>query len=80
MATASHMSAASATTDVELVIRGVIKDEEAAVEHYRQIIRDTDGKDYVTQDLCISLMADEEEHLTQFNGFLKEYTSSAKSV
>jgi hypothetical protein len=28
----------------------------------------------VTQDLCIRLLADEEEHLVQFKGFLKEYS------
>jgi len=35
-----------------------------------------DGEDYVTQDLCIRLLADEEEHLVQFKGFLKEYATS----
>lgn len=73
----SHLSAAHSTTDVEEVIRAVIEDEQAAIDHYRQIIRDTDGVDYVTQDLCIRLQADEEEHLTQFVGFLKEYTENA---
>jgi hypothetical protein len=29
--------------------------------------------DYPTQDLCITLMADEQEHLREFRGFLKEY-------
>jgi len=55
------------------VIRAAIEDEQAAIEHYRQIIQDTEGDDYVTQDLCIQLLADEEHHLTQLNGFLKEY-------
>ena len=32
-----------------------------------------DGIDYVTQDLCVRLLADEETHPTEFNGFLKEY-------
>jgi len=72
--THSHLSQEQATTDVEHVIRQVIADEQAAISHYREIINDTDGWDFVTQDLCIKLMADEEEHLTQFEGFLKEYT------
>jgi len=56
--------------DVEQVVRGVIADEQAAIEQYQQIIRETEGKDYVTQELCISLMGDEESHRAQFEGFL----------
>lgn len=62
------------TTDVVGVIKAVIEAEESARSHYRKIIKATDGEDYVTQDLCIRLLADEEEHLIQFRGFLKEYT------
>lgn len=61
------------TTDVVAVINGVIAAEDAACEHYKKIIRAVDGEDYVTQDMCIRLLADEEEHLIQFRGFLKEY-------
>lgn len=75
--THSHLAAKDPRTAVEAVIRAVIKDEQAAIDHYKKIIRDTDGKDFVTQDLCIALLADEEEHLTQFTGFLKEYEKSA---
>jgi bacterioferritin len=64
------------TTDVVAVIKGVIEAEETACEHYRKIIRATEGEDYVTQDLCIRLLASEEEHLIQFRGFLKEYLKS----
>ena len=71
--THSHMDAGDSRTDVEAVIRAVIADESAATEHYRQIIQDTEGSDYVTQDLCIELLGDEEEHLTLFEGFLKSY-------
>ncbi len=62
------------TTDVQGVIRAVIAAEESAIAHYKKIIRATDGEDYVTQDLCVQLLADEEEHLILFKGFLKEYT------
>ena len=62
------------TTDVVSVIKAVIEAEEAACAQYNRVIQATDGKDYVTQDLCIRLLADEEEHLVQFRGFLKEYT------
>jgi bacterioferritin len=61
------------TTDVVGVIKAVIDAEEKACAHYNKIIRATDGEDYVTQDLCIRLLADEEEHRILFCGFLKEY-------
>lgn len=64
------------TTDVAIVIRAVIEAEEAACAQYKKIIRATDGDDYVTQDLCIRLLADEEQHLVMFRGFLKEYAKS----
>ncbi|MBM3262509.1 MAG: ferritin-like domain-containing protein [candidate division Zixibacteria bacterium] len=64
----------SDTTDVVHTIKGVIKAEKEAVELYRSIIKLCEGKDYVTQDLCIRLLADEEAHLSTFEGFLKEYT------
>jgi ferritin-like protein len=62
------------TTDVVGVIKSVIQAEEAACSQYKKIIRATEGDDYVTQDLCIRLLTDEEEHLILFKGFLKEYT------
>lgn len=64
------------TTDVMGVIQAVIEAEEAACAHYKKIIKAVDGEDYVTQDLCIRLLADEEEHLSLFKGFLKEYKQS----
>ena len=62
------------TTDVVDVIEAVIEAEQAACNQYKKIIHATDGDDYVTQDLCIRLLADEEEHLVLFKGFLKEYS------
>ena len=61
------------TTDVECVIRGVIDAENSAIEGYNKLIKDCDGVDYVTQDLVITLLADEESHRTIFEGYLKEY-------
>lgn len=61
------------TTDVVTVIRGVIEAEDGAVNQYGKIIKLCEGLDYVTQDLCIQLMGDEEEHRREFIGFLKEY-------
>lgn len=62
------------TTDVVTVIKGVILAEEAVIEQYRKIIKMCEGYDYVTQDLAVTLMADEEVHRREFRGFLKEYT------
>ena len=61
------------TTDVVAVIQGVIRAEEDAIDLYQRIIKACDGKDYVTQDLAITILADEEEHRREFIGFLKEY-------
>ncbi len=66
----------SDTTDVVAVIKAVIDAEEKACAHYTATIKATDGEDYVTQDLCVRLLADEEEHLVQFRGFLKEYETT----
>ena len=63
------------TTDVVAVIRAVITAEQVACDQYVKIIKATDGEDYVTQDMCIRLLASEEEHLVLFKGYLKEYTS-----
>lgn len=60
------------TTDVMSVIKGVIDAEDAACKHYNHLIRLCDGIDYVTQDLCVRLLSDEEGHLNEFRGFLKE--------
>ena len=61
------------TTDVVAVIRGVIDAEEEAIAHYNALIKLTDGTDYVTQDLAITILADEEGHRQHFQGYLKEY-------
>lgn len=63
------------TTDVVHTIKGVIRAEKDAVGLYGSIIKLCEGKDYVTQDLCVRLLGDEEAHLSTFEGFLKEYTN-----
>jgi bacterioferritin len=62
------------TTDVVTVIKGVLQAEEDAISHYKHIIKITDGEDYVTQDLAITILSDEEGHRQQFEGYLKEYS------
>lgn len=62
------------STDVVTVIRGVLKAEQEAIDHYNGMIKMTDGVDYVTQDLVITILSDEEGHRQQFEGYLKEYS------
>jgi len=75
-ATGGDLPTKSETTDVEGAVRRVIDDEKTAIRLYRKIIEQTDGEDFVTQDLATQLLADEEEHRTKFESFLKEYTAA----
>ena len=61
-------------TDVVSVIKGVLQAEEDAIRHYKDIIKQTEGEDYVTQELAITILGQEEAHRQQFEGYLKEYT------
>jgi bacterioferritin len=60
-------------TDVVSVIRGVIEAEAGAIEHYNRIIEATDGIDWVTMDMAVEILQDEEGHLRRFERFLREY-------
>ena len=60
-------------TDVVHVIRGVLEAETGAIEHYNRIIEFTDGLDFVTQDMVIAILHDEEGHRRLFEGYLREY-------
>ena len=60
-------------TDILHVIRGVIEAESGAIEHYNKVIEVCDGVDYVTQDLVIGILKDEEGHRRLFEGFLREF-------
>ena len=72
-ATQSYLQTPDDTTNVLAVINGVLKAEEEAIALYREIIRISEGNDYVTQDLAIRLLADEEGHQQQFQSFLAEF-------
>jgi bacterioferritin len=61
------------STDVVSIIEGVIEAESGAIAQYNKIIKLCEGVDYVTQDLVIGLLAQEESHKIEFRGFLKEY-------
>ena len=60
-------------TDIVHVIKGVIEAETGAIEHYNRIIEVTDGVDWVTQDMVIAILRDEEGHRRLFEGYLREY-------
>ncbi|MGE5353381.1 MAG: ferritin-like domain-containing protein [Acidobacteriota bacterium] len=62
------------STDVVYVIKGVLEAEESAITQYKKLIKMCEGEDYVTQDLCIDILSDEESHRTLFHGFSKEYS------
>jgi len=72
--TQRYMQPPEDTTDLVYVIQGVLRAENEAIDHYKKLIKLTDGEDYVTQDLAITILADEEGHRQQFEGYLKEYT------
>lgn len=62
------------STDVLAVIEGVLDAEEDAIGTYRTLIdaaREAD--DPVSEDLAVTILADEEAHRTEFRGFRTEY-------
>jgi bacterioferritin len=62
------------STDVLSVIEGVIEAEEDAIQTYRDLIDAAEAADDpVTEDLAVTLLADEEAHRTEFRAFRKEY-------
>ena len=69
----TYLQPPSQQTDIVHVIKGVIEAETGAIEHYNRIIEVTDGVDWVTQDMVIEILHDEEQHRRLFEGYLREY-------
>ena len=69
----SYLQPPEHQTDIVHVIKGVIEAETGAIEHYNRIIEVTDGIDWVTQDMVIAILRDEEGHRRLFEGFLREF-------
>jgi bacterioferritin len=69
----SYLQPPDHQTDIVHVIKGVIEAETGAIEHYNRIIEFTDGLDWVTQDMVIDILRDEEGHRRLFEGYLREY-------
>jgi len=64
------------STDVLSVIRGVLDAEEDAIATYRELVDAAEeAGDPVTEDLAVTILADEEAHRTEFEGFEKEYSN-----
>ncbi|MFC4245623.1 ferritin-like domain-containing protein [Natribaculum luteum] len=62
------------TTDVQSVIEGVLEAEEDAIETYRSLVEAaSDANDPVTEDVAVTILADEEAHHTEFRGFEKAF-------
>src|SRR5215212_4998337 len=69
----SYLQPPEQQTDIVHVIKGVIEAETGAIEHYNRIIEFTDALDWVTQDMVIEILHDEEGHRRLFEGYLREY-------
>jgi bacterioferritin len=69
----SYLQPPEQQTDVVHIVKGVIEAETGAIEHYNRIIEYTDGLDFVTQDMVIAILRDEEGHRRLFEGYLREY-------
>jgi bacterioferritin len=69
----SYLQPPDHQTDIVHIIKGVIEAETGAIEHYNRIIEVTDSVDWVTQDMVIEILHDEEGHRRLFEGYLREY-------
>jgi len=72
----SYLQPPADAADVASIVRGVIEAEQGAIEHYTRIAEACDGVDWVTQDLVVEILRDEEGHRRLFEGFLREYETS----
>jgi bacterioferritin len=75
----TYLQPPESQTDIVHVIRGVIEAETGAISHYNRIIAATDGVDWVTQDMVIAILQDEEGHRRLFEGFLREYEAEGSA-
>ena len=59
-------------TDLIHIVRGVIEAESGAIDFYNEIIEFCADRDPVTEDMVVTILADEEGHRRLFEGFLRE--------
>jgi len=73
----SYLQPPEDQTDLIHIVRGVIEAESGAIEFYNQIIEFCADRDPVTEDMVITILADEEGHRRLFEGFLRELEKDA---
>jgi bacterioferritin len=66
-------------TDLTHVIKGVIAAEQGAIEHYSKLIDTCADVDPVTEDMVIAILRDEQGHMREFEGFLREYEAEGRA-
>ena len=66
-------------TDIPSVIKGVIEAESGAIAYYNDIIDFAGDVDPVTEDMVIAILRDEQGHMREFEGFLREYEAEGKA-
>lgn len=71
--TQDYLKPPTDSTDLISVIKGVIRAEDSAIEQYEKIIQLCDQVDFVTQDLVVQILGDEQEHRRAFKGYLTEF-------
>ena len=66
-------------TDIVHVIKGVIEAEREGIRFYNEVIEAADQVDWVTQDMVVDILRDEQAHLRLFEGFLREYQAEGRA-
>lgn len=68
-----YLQPANEQTDIPHVIRGVIEAEAGAISYYNEIRELAAEVDPVTEDMLLAILRDEQGHMREFEGFLREY-------
>ena len=66
-------------TDIVHVIKGVIDAERSAIRFYNELIEAANERDWVTQDMVVAILRDEQKHRRLFEGFLREYEAEGRA-
>jgi len=74
-----YLQPPSEQTDLPHVIRGVIEAEAGAISYYNEIREFSEGVDPVTEDMLITILRDEQGHMREFEGFLREYEAGGSA-
>lgn len=78
-ATQTFLQPPADAVDVTHVIKGVIEAEKGAIDHYNKVIAACADIDPVTEDMVIEILSDEQGHMREFEGFLREYEAEGKA-